>query len=170
MKQPLQTRRVKEALARVRDCVLAAFAHKTADASAVRSHDRAIQRLARLTAGSAADDLTSIPHFEEQWNERVGVSPIDWFDLGMKNYLGARLFGNWVAYQGQGLRSIVEWLRTCAALVRHFVLQRLIGSGLALDHSVFTESVRSADLLLLHVLDSGLFARDIASLERSGQP
>jgi hypothetical protein len=152
------------------DCVLAAFAHKTADASAVWPHDRAIQRLARLTAGSAGDDLTSIPHFEEQWNERVGGSPIDWFDLGMKNYLGARLFGNWVAYQGHGLRSIVEWLRTCAALVRHFVLQRLIGSGLTLDHSVFTESVRSADLLLLHVLDSGLFARDIASLEQSSQP
>ena len=37
----------------------------------------------------------------------------------MKNYLAARVFANWIAYQGRGLRSIVEWLRTCAAIVRH---------------------------------------------------
>ena len=152
------------------DCVRAAFAHEPGDASTVWSHDRAIQRLARLTGRSASDDLIPMPHFEEQWNERIGVSAIDWFDLGMKNYLGARLFGNWVTYQGQGLRSIIEWLRTCAALVRHFVLARLTGSGLTLDRSVFIESVRSADLLLLHVLDSGTFARDVASLEQTSQP
>lgn len=149
------------------ECVLAAFAGTSADASRVACHDRAMQRVARLTAGSAGDDLRPIPNFEEQWHARAGANDIDWFDLGMKNYLAARLFGNWIAYQGQGLRSIVEWLQTCAAVVRHFALQRLIRSGLPLDHSVFTESVRSADLLLLHVLDSGSFARDVAPLEQS---
>jgi len=163
-------RRWKPGTRSLSDCVRGAFADETADASAVWSHDRAIQRLARLTGGPSGDELISIPHFEEQWNERVGVNAIDWFDLGMKNYLAARLFGNWVAYQGQGLRSIVEWLRTCAAIVRHFLLQRLIGSGLPLDHSVFIESVRSADLLLLHVLDSESFARDVAFLEQSSRP
>ena len=111
--------------------------------------------------------MIPIPHFEAQWNARAGADDVDWFDLGMKNYLAARLFGNWIAYQGQGLRSIVEWLQTCAAVVRHFVLQRLTRSGLPLDRSVFIESVRSADLLLLHVLDSGSFARDVAALEQS---
>ena len=162
-------RRWKPGARTLSNCVLAVFADKSADASIGWSHDRAIQRVARLTAGSAGDDLTSIPHFEEQWNERAGANEIDWFDLAMKNYLAARLFGNWVAYQGQGLRSIVEWLRTCASVVRHFVWQRLSASGRPLDHSVFIESVRSADLLLLHVLDSGSFARDIASLEQSSQ-
>jgi hypothetical protein len=151
------------------DCVLTAFADRSIGTGTAWSQPHAIQRVARLTAGSAGDDLASIPHFEEQWNQRVGATAIDWFDLGMKNYLAARLFGNWIAYQGQGLRSIVEWLRTCAAVVRHFLLQRLIGSGLPLDRSAFIESVRSADLLLLHVLDSGSFARDIVSLEQSSQ-
>jgi hypothetical protein len=162
-------RRWKPGTCTLSNGVLAAFADQSADASIGWSHDRAMQRVARLTAGSAGDDLTSIPHFEDQWNERAGANEIDWFDLAMKNYLAARLFGNWVAYQGQGLRSIVEWLRTCASVVRHFVWQRLSASGLQLDHSMFIESVRSADLLLLHVLDSGSFARDIASLEQSNQ-
>jgi hypothetical protein len=151
------------------DCVLAAFDEKSAGASAWACHDRAMRRVARLAAGSIGDDLLPIPHFEEQWNARAGTDAIDWFDVGMKNYLAARLFGNWIAYQGQGLRSIVEWLQTCAAVVRHFVLQRLRRSGLPLDRAVFIESVRSADLLLLHVLDSGSFARDAAPLEQSSQ-
>ncbi len=162
-------RRWKPGARSLSDCVLAAFAEKSADASTVDCHDRAMQRVARLTAGSVGDDLTPIPYFEEQWNARVGANDIDWFDLGMKNYLAARLFGNWIAYQGQGLRSIVEWLQTCAAVVRHFVLQRLLRSGLPLDHPLFIESVRSADLLLLHVLDSGSFARDAAPLEQSSR-
>jgi hypothetical protein len=151
------------------DFVLAAFDRSQAGACPVWAHDRAIQRVARLTSGSAADDLIVIPHFEEQWNDRIGVNAEKWFDQGMKNYLAARLFGNWIAYQGHGLRSIVEWLRTCAAVVRHFVLQRLITSQVPLDRSVFIESVRSADLLLLHVLDGGSFGRDVASIEQSSQ-
>jgi hypothetical protein len=162
-------RRWKPGAQSLSDCVLATFAHRRAEPPTVWSHVCAMQRIARLTAGSAGDDLTYIPHFEEQWNQHAGINAIDWFDLGMKNYLAARLFANWVAYQGQGLRSIVEWLRTCAAVVRHFVLQRLIRSGFPLDPSVFIESVRSADLLLLHVLDSGSFARDIAALEQTSQ-
>jgi len=151
------------------ECVLAAFDRNPPDTSPAWSHDRAIQRVARLTSGSASDDLTSIPHLEEQWNDRIGVKAEDWFDQGMKNYLAARLFGNWIAYQGHGLRSIVEWLRTCVAVVRHFLLQRLIKSQIPLGRSAFIESVRSADLLLLHVLDSGSFARDVTSIEQSSR-
>ena len=126
-----------------------------------------MQRVRRLTAGCAGEDLKPIANFEDEWETRIDISQNDWFDRGMKNYLAARLFANWIAYQGQGLRTVVEWLRTCTAVVHHFVLQQLIGSALPLNHSVFIESVRSADLLLLHVLDSGAFAREVARIEET---
>ena len=154
----------------LRDHVQIAFATANQDPPAPRCDAAAIERVARLTAGATGDDLTPIADFEAQWRDRVGIAPIDWFDRGMKNYLAARLFGNWIAYQGQGLHSIVEWLHTCAAVVRHFVLRRSIGFALPLDRPGFIESVRSADLLLLHVLDSQSFARDIALIEESGRP
>ena len=99
------------------------------------------------------------------WARAIGGSNVEWFERGMKNYLAARLFGNWIAYQSQGLRSIVAWLRTCAAVVRHFLVRRVLGSGLPATRQDFIEAVRAADLLLLHVLDTESFARDVAALE-----
>ena len=85
----------------------------------------------------------------------------------MKNYLAARLFANWIAYQGRGLRTIVEWLRTCAAVVGHELLRRSPESATAPDTPSFIEAVRRADLLLLHVLDSASFAKHAATIEGS---
>ena len=151
--------------ASLRDHVVDSYNAPNADASTVWCQDRAIARIARLTTGAAGDDLRTIPRFDDQWNRWFGVNNVDWFDQGMKHYLAARLFGNWVAYQGQGLRSIVEWLRTCAAMVRHFLLRRFIESDRPLDRTAFIDAIRSTDLLLLHVLDSTSFARDVAVLE-----
>lgn len=125
-----------------------------------------IDRVSALTAGLTAGDFVAIPDFEEHWDRRVGT-PGDWFDRGMKRYVAARLFGNWIAYQGRGLRSIVEWLRTCAAIVRHFALKGAMESEQPFDAAAFIEAVRSADLLLLHVLDSATFARTIAAIEET---
>jgi hypothetical protein len=139
-------------------------------AEASTSYDRVISRLARLTAGRVGNDLERISDFEAEWTRRIGSNEVAWFDRAMKNYLAARLFANWVAYQGQGLRTIVEWLRTCAAAVRHFALRRVVDARhMAFDRSLFIESVRSADLLLLHVLDSQSFAGDASALEQSTQ-
>ena len=149
------------------DTVRAAFRTEKRNVPATGCYSRVMQRVARLTAGSAGEDLAPIADFAAHWRDRVGIVPLDWFDQGMKNYLAARLFGNWIAYQGQGLRSIVEWVRTCAAVVHHFALRRLLESKLPFDRAGFIEALRSADLLLLHVLDSQSFARDVASLEES---
>jgi len=127
---------------------------------------RLIERVAALTSNLTGGDVVGIPDFEGQWDRRIG-RPGAWFDRGMKRYLGARLFGNWLAYQGRGLRSIVEWLRTCAAVVRHFALQRVMDSEQPFDEPAFVEAVRSADLLLLHVLDSAMFARTVAEIEET---
>jgi Fe-S-cluster containining protein len=128
-----------------------------------------VDRVASLTVGSTSGEFVAIPAFEEEWARRIGI-PGGWFDREMKRYLAARLFGNWIAYQGRGLRSIVEWLRTCAAVVRHFAVRRLTDSEQPFEEPVFIEAVRSADLLLLHVLDSTAFARAIVAIEETDYP
>jgi Fe-S-cluster containining protein len=136
---------------------------------------RAIETVRALSAGS---DLAHVERFEDTWQELIPVAP-PFFDVAMKNYLAARVFANWIAYQGRGLRSIVEWLRTCAAIVRHQAVQRALeshagahntsagGDGLALDPGDFVEAFRMADLLLLHVVDTQAFAWRVAPLEGS---
>ena len=34
-------------------------------------------------------------------------------DTAVKRWLAARLFGTWIAYQGNGLATIVRYLRAC---------------------------------------------------------
>ncbi len=108
--------------------------------------------------------LEEIARCEATWHERVAPA-FPRFDVAMKNYLAARVFANWVAYQGRGLRSIVEWLRTCGALVRHHASRRALESGSAPDPADFVEAVRMTDLLLLHVVDTQAFAWRVAPLE-----
>jgi hypothetical protein len=79
----------------------------------------------------------------------------------MKNFLAARLFANWIAYQGRGLRSIVQWVRAAAAVVRHYALLGAIDSG----RTNFIEAVRMTDLLMLHVLNTQEFADAVAPIE-----
>jgi Fe-S-cluster containining protein len=137
------------------------------------AQSRAIETLRALTAGN---DLAHVERFEEAWQELIPFAPPR-FDVAMKNYLAARVFANWIAYQGRGLRSIVEWLRTGAAIVRHQMIRRTLefhagapdtgagGAGLALDPGDFVEAFRMADLLLLHVVDTQAFAWRVAPLE-----
>jgi hypothetical protein len=149
------------------DYVSAAFEQPQIDCRELSSRDeRLVERAAALTANLTGGDVVGIPQFEAQWTRRIG-KPAAWFNRSMKRYLGARVFGNWLAYQGRGLRSIVEWLRTCAAIVRYFALRHAIESERELDERDFIEAVRSADLLLLHVLDSAAFARTIATIEET---
>jgi hypothetical protein len=149
------------------DRVMADFlAARSSHATAGWSASGSIERVRSLTLGAVGDDLASIEAFDARWNDYPGRR-VDWFDAGMKKYLGARLFANWIAYQGQGLRTIVEWLRTCAAVVGHELLRRTNNSTIPPDATTFIEAVRSADLLLLHVLDSASFAREAATIEES---
>jgi Fe-S-cluster containining protein len=65
-------------------------------------------------------------------------------DALIRRYLASRVFGNWIAYRGRGLRSIVEWLRICLAVLR----SQMARSG------SFVEAVRETDRLMLHTVDS----------------
>jgi Fe-S-cluster containining protein len=61
-------------------------------------------------------------------------------EQALKRWLAARLFGNWIAYQGDGLQAIVRYLRTCLATFT---------SELARDGSAL-EAIRRSDLQILH--------------------
>jgi hypothetical protein len=58
----------------------------------------------------------------------------------LKRWLAARLFGNWIAYQGDGLDAIVRYLRGCLATFT---------TELARDGSPL-EAIRRSDLLIVH--------------------
>ena len=152
-----------------RSIALAELVHAAFQGASVRdgvdegAQTRAIETVTTL-AGERAADIASIDGFEDRWRRHVGDSATA-LDRPMKNYLAARLFANWIAYQGRGLRTIVEWLRTCAAVVRHALLERTSRSGVKPQERDFIEAVRTADLLLLHVLDSAAFAAHVAPME-----
>jgi Fe-S-cluster containining protein len=58
----------------------------------------------------------------------------------LKRWLAARLFGNWIAYQGDGLRAIVDYLRNCVAVF----------TGQLEHHGSAFEAVRRSDLQIVH--------------------
>ena len=78
----------------------------------------------------------------------------DDLERAIANYLAARVFGNWISYQGRGLRTIVAWLHACHDLVR-----ALAGEGRVTNQSGLVPSIRNADFIMLHTIDSQAFAR-----------
>jgi hypothetical protein len=90
----------------------------------------------------------------------IHISAIDGTQAAMlSNYLAARAFANWVAYQGRGLRTIVAWLYACLHVADGFARE----SGAAAD-PIF-DAVRSTDLVMLHTIDSHDFARAAMDIE-----
>lgn len=136
-------------------------------AAAPDAHQRAIEPVAALSAAGIPGGFVPIDGFEPLWAAHA-AGPFERFDRGMKNYLAARFFGTWMAYQGRGLRSTVAWLQTAAALVRHHFLKRVMAAPAHPGADDFIEAVRMTDLLLLHVLDTAAFARHVAPIEASG--
>jgi Fe-S-cluster containining protein len=130
-----------------------------------QAESRAMRTVRALCADAGVPD--DIAPLESSGAARDPLAALSFgpFDTAMKNYLAARVFANWIAYEGRGLRSIVEWLRTCAAVVRHLLVGRCVDSGGNVSRDDFIEAVRQADFLLLHVLDSQAFARRVAVAE-----
>lgn len=140
--------------------------------SAFRAARTACEADADARAAGTAAALTAdrLPEFAagtrapQRPQEMQGWPALERHDAALKNYLAARVFANWMAYQGRGLRSIVEWLRTCAALVA-LHLSRPEASGSSADGARFIHAVRMADHLMLHVVDAAALAGRFAILE-----
>jgi hypothetical protein len=75
----------------------------------------------------------------------------------VRAYLGAKLFGNWMAYYGHGLTTVVEYLRICHAVLR---LEALRARGEASPRQQLIAAARAADWLIVHLAD----VRTLASL------
>ncbi len=73
--------------------------------------------------------------------------------------LAARLFANWIAYQSRGLRTIVEWLRTCHAVLRNEIALRCMANRRAATVDDAVAAASRADLLMVHTVDSARFAQ-----------
>lgn len=64
-------------------------------------------------------------------------------DAPIKRWLAARLFGNWIAYQRDGIAAIVRYLDQCLeTLTRELA-----------DHRDVVHAIRRSDLIILHQPD-----------------
>ena len=86
----------------------------------------------------------------------------DWpgeFNGVVRAYLAARLFGNWVAYHGQGLHAIVEYLQVALAVVKMEAFRQHASAAPLSPWQTDNEAIRNADLLLVHLADAKSLSR-----------
>lgn len=83
------------------------------------------------------------------WDQASAV--LEAHDAAVRTYLGSRLFGNWIAYYGHGLATVVEYLRICHAVLRlEAVRAREAGS----PRDQMIEAFRASDWLMVHLVDA----------------
>lgn len=83
-------------------------------------------------------------------------------DAVLRAYLAGRLFGNWIAYCGQGLHVIVEYLQVALAVVK----MEAVKEAAKLPSSpwqIVNAAIRNADLLLVHLSDPKTLAERLAA-------
>jgi Fe-S-cluster containining protein len=83
------------------------------------------------------------------------------FDGAVRAYLAARLFGNWVAYHGQGLHAIVEYLQVALAVVKMEAVRQHARAAPSSPWQTVHEAIRNADLLLVHLADVKALSRQL---------
>jgi hypothetical protein len=76
-------------------------------------------------------------------------------EAALARYLGTRLHGSWIAYQGAGLRAVLASLVSAYGLAA--LALRESGDGV-ITLGRLTSAIRAADWLLLHLLDRDQWA------------
>ena len=99
-------------------------------------------------ANSRSLDHTLRDAFERLSPPAATLAP---FETAVKRWLAARLFGTWIAYQGNGLRTIVRYLRACLDV---------FDVELARDGKP-REAIRRADHLIVHESSSQQLAHHL---------
>lgn len=92
----------------------------------------------------------------------------EWGDLlhrPMANYMAASTFGNWTAYRGQGLRTVVAWLHGCYDVLRVQLVRHARHAG-EVNRDVMIESFRMADFIIVHTVPSLEFGRTASVFEQ----
>lgn len=110
--------------------------------------------------------LMEVPQdFPARWQRVVhGMDPGRHRATG--RYLAASAFANWVAYRGQGLRSIVGWLQAGYDVLRVQLTRALPSASGTLDDRAYLEAIRMTDYIMVHTVDSLAFGRDALRFER----
>jgi Fe-S-cluster containining protein len=86
------------------------------------------------------------------------------FSGPLGRFLAAHAFGNWCAYLGSGLMTVVRSLDVSLAVVRVEAARLCAEVERPMDEAILAAAFRAADLLLVHLADPGALA---AALDRS---
>jgi Fe-S-cluster containining protein len=106
------------------------------------------------------------------------VVPVDaalvqpaWRDCSrpVRRFLAAHAFGNWCAYHGMGLRTVVHSLEAALAVVRIEAVRLCAAANQSLDNDLLLEAFRAADLLLVHLSDPKVLATRLSAVEGRGR-
>lgn len=73
------------------------------------------------------------------------------FSRPLINYVAAKAFASWTAYQGRGIVSIVRGLESALGLVRVEAARQCREAAAPLDTDRLKEAIRAADFLLNHL-------------------
>jgi hypothetical protein len=99
--------------------------------------------------------------------ERYVREPWLVFSRVLRNYVAAKAFASWTAYQGRGVATIVRGLDAALALVRVEAARRCRDAAAPLDADRLKEAIRTADFLLNHLAAGDALAEAWSSAERT---
>ena len=125
------------------------------------AQDRRMVNIVRTSLG--AQTWPEIPpNLEETWRTRVLPA---WADhrAVVGRFLAAHAFASWMAYQGNGLPSLVHHLRAALAVLRVETTRACLVWDQPLSRSSLKQSLRQADLLLVHLIDRDALASQLAT-------
>ena len=99
------------------------------------------------------DDLRPEPDDHRLREAYVRFVRGEWpaFSRVLRNYVAAKAFASWTAYQGRGVASIVRGLASALALVRVEAARQCRDAGAPLDADSLKEAIRQADFILNHL-------------------
>ncbi|MBN1477938.1 hypothetical protein JXA47_14380 [Candidatus Sumerlaeota bacterium] len=97
-----------------------------------------------------------LDHFADHLGRSVQPHWLE-FQGPIRRYLASKAFANWIAYQGQGMRSALFAVIAAHASLRVHAALRCEEAGRPLDRDLLREAIRDSDLLLVHRMSRELF-------------
>ena len=88
------------------------------------------------------------------------------FSQPLRHFLAAHAFGNWYAYHGMGLRTVVRSLEVALSVVRVEAARLCDAAERPLDEPLLIEAMRAADLLLVHLADPKALAARLSEVDQ----
>ena len=147
------------------DWVKLAFASKFDPADAApwnteTDRERFEQTRAAVSEGLGAPPVPS--DLEAQWAAAAGWAD---FERAARRFVAAHLHGNWIAYHGSSLLTIVRVLKIVLSVLRVETARHHSVMAGAASEERFVEALRQADLLLVHLADTPALVRAIETNE-----